>query len=125
MRGYIDSKRSVILVLILSIILLVISTLFSQAHAGNNKLSQFFEFLLLSRVWIGAIFCLIGLVLLYKNKLKHNIKDFYFQMATLEYSIDHLHFLRDWYQKFLDGLDEENSNFTIRVSNMGFRIFYS
>ena len=80
-------------------------------------------------VFIGNLHALIRRLevfeSLFKNKLKHNIKDFYFQMATLEYSIDHLHFLRDWYQKFLDGLDKEASNFTIRVSNMGFRIFYS
>lgn len=74
MRRYIDSKRSIILILILSIILLAISTLFSQTNVRNNKLPQFFEFWLLSRVWVGAIFCLIGLVLLYKTKLKHNLR---------------------------------------------------
>jgi DNA-binding PadR family transcriptional regulator len=42
----------------------------------------------------------------FKNKLEHNIKDFYFQMATLHFSIDQLRFLRDWYQKFLDGLED-------------------
>ena len=42
----------------------------------------------------------------FKNKLKYNIKDFYFQMATLHFSIDQLRFLRDWYQKFLDGLKD-------------------
>ena len=56
-------------------------------------------------------------------KNKFDLKDFYFQAATLNFSIDHLQFLRNWYQKFLDGLHEEDSNFTIRVSNMGFRIF--
>ena len=56
-------------------------------------------------------------------KNKFDLKDFYFQAATLHFSIDHLQFLRNWYQKFLDGLHEEDSNFTIRVSNMGFRIF--
>ena len=74
MRQNIDSKRSIILILILSIILLAISTLFAQTNVSNNKLPQFFEFRLLSQVWIGAIFCLIGLVRLYKTQLKHNLR---------------------------------------------------
>ena len=36
---------------------------------------------------------------------KFNMKDFYFQAATLHFSIDQLRFLRDWYQRFLNGLE--------------------
>lgn len=36
---------------------------------------------------------------------KFDMKDFYFQAATLHFSIDQLRFLRDWHQKFLDGLE--------------------
>ena len=80
-------------------------------------------------VFIGNVHALIHRLevfeSVFRDKLKHNIKDLYFQMATLDYSIDHLRFLRDWYQRFLDGLDRKSSNCTIRVSNMGFRILYS
>lgn len=41
---------------------------------------------------------------------KFDMKDFYFQAKTLHLGIDHLCFLRDWYQEFHDGLDEESSN---------------
>jgi DNA-binding PadR family transcriptional regulator len=39
-------------------------------------------------------------------KNKFNMKDFYFQAATLHFSIDQLRFLRDWYQEFLEGLED-------------------
>jgi DNA-binding PadR family transcriptional regulator len=56
---------------------------------------------------------------------KFDMKEFFFQAETVNFSIDQLRFLRDWYQRFLDGLDRKSSNCTIRVSNMGFRILYS
>ena len=76
--------------------------------------------------FIGNLHALIRRLEVFESvvKKKFDLNDFYFQAATLDYSIDHLRFLRDWYQKFLYGFDKESSNFTIRVSNMGFRIFY-
>jgi DNA-binding PadR family transcriptional regulator len=62
-------------------------------------------------------------------KDKFNIKDFYFQAATLHFSIDQLRFLRDWYERFLDGLDETKQRFIQHVTDLdyrglGLRIFY-
>jgi DNA-binding PadR family transcriptional regulator len=39
-------------------------------------------------------------------KKKFDIKQYYFQAATLHFSIDQLRFLKDWYQEFLDGLED-------------------
>ena len=62
-------------------------------------------------------------------KNKFSIDDFYFQAATLHFSIDQLHFLRNWYEKFLDGLDEKRQKFIQHVTDydskgLGLRIFY-
>jgi DNA-binding PadR family transcriptional regulator len=62
-------------------------------------------------------------------KNKFNIKDYYFQAATLHFGIDQLRFLRDWYEKFLDGLDEKKQEFIQLVTHydcrgLGLRIFY-
>jgi DNA-binding PadR family transcriptional regulator len=60
---------------------------------------------------------------------KFNIEEYYFQAKTLRFGIDQLRFLRDWYERFLDGLDEKKQQFIQHVTHLdyrglGLRIFY-
>jgi DNA-binding PadR family transcriptional regulator len=58
--------------------------------------------------FIGNLHALIRRLEVFESvvKNKFNIKNFYFQTATLHFGIDQLRFLKDWYQKFLDGLKD-------------------
>ena len=68
-------KYLIIFVVILIIISLTISALFAQTGGdAANKLTQFFGFWLLPRVWIGAIFCLAGLWIFMKSNLTRNLR---------------------------------------------------
>jgi DNA-binding PadR family transcriptional regulator len=56
--------------------------------------------------FIGNLNALIRRLEVFESVVKFNMKDFYFKAKTLHLGIDHLRFLRDWYQEFHDGLDE-------------------
>lgn len=62
-----------LLLIVLSLILLLFSTVYAQS-GGGYSLNRFLNFWLLPRVWVGAIFSLLGLVLLWKAKLSQNIR---------------------------------------------------
>jgi DNA-binding PadR family transcriptional regulator len=55
--------------------------------------------------FIGKMHSIIRSLEVYESKLKNHIN--FFQLAVFRLWIDYCRFLVDWYQKFLDGLDEE------------------
>jgi polyferredoxin len=73
MRQNFATNRIMVLIFVLSIIFLAFSNLLAQTNEVS-KLTRFFQFWLLPRVWVGATFCLIGLGILVKAKLKHNLR---------------------------------------------------
>ena len=54
-------------------LLLSVSAVWAQGSGGGRTIG-FFDVLLLPRVWIGALFCLGGLILLMKERLSRNLR---------------------------------------------------
>ena len=67
------NKRIVFIALTTCFILLIISSFFSQSP-NSGFFSKFLSFWSLHRVWIGVIFCLIGGIILWKARLKQNLR---------------------------------------------------
>ena len=75
MKRCLPDKNLTVFIIMLSIILLTIITLFAQTDGdAATILTQFFGFWLLPRVWVGAIFCFAGLWILMKFNLSTNLR---------------------------------------------------
>ena len=75
MRHSCLQKYLTIISVILAIVFLTVSAIFAQTDGdAANKLTQYFGYWLLPRVWIGVIFGLIGLWILVKLKIRQNFR---------------------------------------------------
>lgn len=67
--------------------LLVSATaVWAQDHEAGNPMG-FFDVWLLSRVWVSAIFCLIGLVLLMKMRVSHRLRLLFLPMIFFVFGV--------------------------------------
>lgn len=73
MKQTIFNKRNVFIALLSCFLLIILYSFFIQSP-NNNILNKFFRFWSLHRVWIGAIFCLAGGIILWKARLTKNIR---------------------------------------------------
>lgn len=67
-------KRILGKTLSMMVLLMFITTILWAEGEGATRSIGFFDILLLPRVWVGAIFCLIGLGLLTKSWVNHNLR---------------------------------------------------
>ncbi|MFH1754233.1 MAG: 4Fe-4S binding protein [Candidatus Latescibacterota bacterium] len=68
-----DSRNSYKIVCIAALLLLFATAAWAEEKGGKNWMG-IPDILQLPRVWVGAIFCLIGLVLLAKSKVRRNLR---------------------------------------------------
>ena len=80
-------KYFFIFLVTVSITLITRSMLFAQTEVAASKTAQFFEFWLLPRVWIGAIFCLTGLWILKRSKVTHTIRSIFLMVIFFIFAI--------------------------------------
>lgn len=70
----------------IALLLLVASTLWAEEEEARKPLG-FFDVWQLPRVWIGAIFCLIGLALLIKTRISRNLRLLFLVVIFFTFSV--------------------------------------
>ncbi|HID39040.1 MAG TPA: 4Fe-4S binding protein, partial [Calditrichaeota bacterium] len=86
MNQKILSNRLIIVILSITALLIINTMLWAQAEGAKRALG-FFDVWLLSRVWVGAIFCLIGLVLLVKSRVTQKLRFFFLALMFSVFAI--------------------------------------
>ena len=75
-----------VLLLIVSAVLLVASQLWAQGEEPRAKMG-FWDILMLPRVWMGALFCLMGIVLLAKAKATRTVRNVALGIIFLTFTV--------------------------------------
>jgi polyferredoxin len=68
-------KTTIAVWCLIALSLLIVTTLWAQGGGGGGRRTvSIMDILLLPRVWVGAIFCLVGMALLAKSRVQSNLR---------------------------------------------------
>jgi len=81
------SKWVMAIVVVLSLWLITAAALGAEEEALAQKPLGFFDVLALPKVWVGAIFCAAGLMLLVKSKARRNVRLVWLALAFVAFGV--------------------------------------
>ncbi len=73
-RRRISPRRQLVKVILAVFFLSLVTATVSSAQGGTEVSARIFKVLLLPRVWVGGVFCLIGLWLLVRSWVTHSLR---------------------------------------------------